>query len=71
MGEWMDSNCAVLAAASWDINGVSIVDLKAVDLADTSKHYQARHIKLGMIMSGLLKETKLTNYIYQISQGNN
>ena len=37
IGEWMDSNHAVLTAAPWDIDGVSIVDLKLVDLADTSK----------------------------------
>ena len=35
----MDNNHAVLAAASWDIDGVSIVDMKGVDLADTLKHY--------------------------------
>ena len=39
MGEWMDSNHAVLAAAPWNIDGVSIVEMKGVDLADSSKHY--------------------------------
>ena len=40
-----------------------MVDMKGVDLADTSKHYQARSTKLGMIMCQLLKEAKLTDCI--------
>ena len=63
MGEWMDSNHAVLAAAPWDIDGLSMIDIKGVDLADASKHYQARSTKLGMIMRQLLKEIKLTDCI--------
>ena len=47
LGEWMDSNHAFLAAAPWDIDGVSMVDTKGVDLADASKHYRARSTKLG------------------------
>ena len=63
MGEWMDSNHAVLAAALWDIDGVSIVDTKVVDLADATKHYWAQSTKLGIIMRQLLKEAKLTDCI--------
>ena len=40
MGEWMDSNHAVLGAAPWDIDGVSIVNMKWVDLVDDLKHYR-------------------------------
>ena len=59
----MDSNHAVLAAAPWDIDGVSIVDMKGVNLADASKHYWARSTKLGMIIRQLLKDAKLTDSI--------
>ena len=59
----MDGNHTILAASRWDIDGVSMVDMKGVDLADASKHYQARSTKLGMIMRQLLKEAKLTDCI--------
>ena len=39
MGEWMDDNHSDLAAAPWDMDGVSMVDMKGVVLADASKHY--------------------------------
>ena len=58
----MNSNHAVLAAVSRNIDRVSIVDMKGVDLADALEHYQARSTKLGMIIPQLLKEAKLTNY---------
>ena len=35
----MDSNHSILAAAPWDINGVSIVEMKGVIAADASNHY--------------------------------
>ena len=63
IGEWMDSNHVDLAAAPWDIDGVSIVDMKGVGLADASKHYQARSTKLGRIIRQLLKDTKFTDCI--------
>ena len=63
MGEWMDNNHAILVAASWDIDGVSTIDMKGVALVDDLKHYQARSTKFGMIMRQLLKEAKLTNCI--------
>ena len=40
MGEWMDSNNAVLGAAPRYIDGVSIVNMKWVDLVDDLKHYR-------------------------------
>ena len=50
MGELMDSNHSILEAAHWDIDGVSIVDMKGVVFAEASKNYWARPTKLGMIM---------------------
>ena len=63
MGEWMDSNHAILAASPWDIDGTSMIDMKGVVLADASKHYRARSTKLGIIMRQLLKNAKLTDCI--------
>ena len=63
MGEWMDSNHLILAAAPWDINGVSIVEMKGVITADASNYYQVRSTKLGIIMRHLLTNAKLTNSI--------
>ena len=63
MGEWMDSNHSILLAAPWDIDEVSIVDMKGVVVADTSSHYQARSTKLGMIIRQLLTDAKLTDSI--------
>ena len=63
MGEWMDSNHLILAAAPWDINGVSIVEMKGVITADASNYYQVRSTKLGIIMRQLLTNAKLTDSI--------
>ena len=63
MGEWMDSNHSILLAAPWDIEGVSIVDMKGVVVADATSHYRARSTKLGMIMRQLLTDAKLTDSI--------
>ena len=68
MVEWMDSNHAVLSAAPWDLDGVSIVEMKGVGLADSSKNYQARSTKLGMIMCQLLKDAKLTDCIKSLKE---
>ena len=43
----MDTNKSILSAAPWDIDRVSIVDMKGVVLADASSHYRARSTKLG------------------------
>ena len=63
MGEWMDTNKSILSAAPWDIDRVSIVDMKGVVLADASSHYRARFTKLGMIMRQLLMNAGLTDNI--------
>ena len=63
MGEWINSNHSILSAAPWDIDGVSIVNMEGVVLADASKHYRARSTKLGMIMRQLLTDAKLTDSI--------
>ena len=50
MGEWMDSNWAILAASPWNIDGRSMINMETMVLADASKEYRARSTKLGMIM---------------------
>ena len=39
MGEWIDTNHSILAAVVWDINGVSIVEMKGVIAANALNHY--------------------------------
>ena len=64
----MDGKHAILAAAPWNMDGVSMVNMKGVDLADASKHYWAQPTKLGMIMRQLLKEAKLTDCIKSLKE---
>ena len=59
----MDNNYSILLAAPWDIEGVYIVDMKGVVVADATSHYRARSTKLGMIMHQLLTDAKLTDRV--------
>ena len=63
MGEWRDSTHSMLSAAPWDIDGVSIVDMRGVIAADATTHFRARSTKLNMIMRQLLLDAKLTDSI--------
>ena len=63
MGEWRDSTHSVLSATPWDIDGVSIVDMRGVIAADATTHFRARSTKLNMIMRQLLLDAKLTDSI--------
>ena len=59
----MDTNHSILAKAPWDIDGVSIVEMKGVIASDALNHYRVRSTKLGIIMRQLLTNAKLTNSI--------